>query len=220
MTHLRLRLASNSPRRREMLAWIGVHFTVQPASIDETPHPGEAPSAYVLRLAEGKVQQAARRPGQERLILAADTTVADGDQLLGKPESREDATAMLRQLRGRVHHVYTALAVQPRGQAETLTDLCVSEVRMRSYSDAEIEAYVASGDPFDKAGAYAIQNPDFHPVEGFEDCFANVMGLPLCHLYRTLRKASFSPVVEVAQTCQERLGYHCPVYRKFLVDAA
>lgn len=220
MTYPRLRLASNSPRRREMLAWIGVDFTVQPAKFDETPRPGEAPSAYVLRLAEGKAMQAARSPGQECLILAADTTVADGDQLLGKPDSPKAATAMLRQLCGRVHHVYTALAVQPRGQAETLTDLCVSEVRMRSYSDAEIEAYVASGDPFDKAGAYAIQNADFHPVEGFEDCFANVMGLPLCHLYRTLRKAGLSPAVEVAQTCQERLGYHCPVYQKFLVDAA
>ena len=100
---------------------------------------------------------------------------------------------MLRRLRSRTHQVYTGIAVMPLSDGNLLTDLCVTDVPMRAYSDEEIDAYVATGDPLDKAGAYAIQHPDFHPVESMSGCYASVMGLPLCHLTRTLRNTRDSP---------------------------
>jgi MAF protein len=132
-------------------------------------------------------------------------------ELLGKPESPEQAGAMLRQLRGRTHHVYTAIAVLESGGGNSAADRCCSDVPMRAYSDAEIAAYIATGDPLDKAGAYAIQHAGFHPVEQFAGCFASVMGLPLCHLARTLRKLGYSPPVDVSAACQASLKYDCPV---------
>jgi septum formation protein len=92
-----------------------------------------------------------------------------------------------------------------------VTDLCVTEVPMRAYGDDEIDAYVATGDPFDKAGAYAIQNPGFHPVDALRGCYASVMGLPLCHLTRSLRKLDLAPGTDIARECQSALGYACPI---------
>jgi MAF protein len=208
-------LASSSPRRRELLALTGWKFEVRPADIDESPQVGELPADYVLRLAVGKARAAAQSaPGQ--VILAADTTVADGSVLLGKPADRSAAVAMLGQLRGRVHQVYTALAVQSPDSGPILNDLCASNVPMRAYTPAEIEAYAATGDPLDKAGAYAIQHAGFHPVEGFSGCFASVMGLPLCHLTRTLKKMGIFPPVDVPTVCQRHLGYACPVFQSVL----
>jgi septum formation protein len=97
-----------------------------------------------------------------------------------------------------------------------LTDLCVTEVPMRDYSDQEIEAYVQTGDPLDKAGAYAIQHPDFQPVDDLSGCFASVMGLPVCHLVRSLRKLDIPPRADVPTNCQSLLNYQCPVYRAVL----
>ncbi|HXZ74508.1 MAG TPA: nucleoside triphosphate pyrophosphatase, partial [Streptosporangiaceae bacterium] len=161
----KLILASNSPRRRELLSLSGWAFSVQPAQVDESPLPGEKPGDYVLRLAQAKAREAAAAGRAGRLVLAADTTVAlDGD-LLGKPGDAAEAADMLRRLRGRSHQVYTGLAALTAPDGNLVTDLCVTAVPMRNYRDEEIEAYVASGDPLDKAGAYAIQHPGFHPVE-------------------------------------------------------
>jgi septum formation protein len=213
-------LASGSPRRREMLAWMGLEFMIKTVDADETPLPGESPAAYVSRLAEVKAKAAVNHnvigSGQDpRTVIAADTTVADGNDILGKPGSAEEAQQMLRRLRGRAHQVFTALAVFLPGVG-WLYDICRSEVPMRQYSDEEIETYVASGDPMDKAGAYAIQNRAFKPVTGFSGCFANVMGLPLCNLTRTLRKAGMEPPVNVPLSCQQNLSYACPVYQAIL----
>ena len=209
-------LASSSPRRRELLGLTGWNFEIRPADIDESPHPDEAPGAYVLRLAVGKARAAASHSQAGYMVLAADTTVADGTTLLGKPADGREAAAMLAQLKGRVHQVYTAIAVQAPDSETVLTDLCTSQVPMRAYTGAEIEAYVATGDPLDKAGAYAIQHAGFHPVEGFAGCFASVMGLPLCHLTRTFKKMGIEPQVDVPAACQRHLGYACPVYPSVL----
>jgi septum formation protein len=209
-----LLLASNSPRRRQMLAWLDLPFSAQAMDVDESRLVGESPSQYVLRVAQAKAL-AAHAAAAEQAILAADTTVADGEQTLGKPADAAEARAMLRQLRGRSHQVHTGLVlVLPSGSR--FSDLCVSQVPMRSYTDAEIESYIESGDPLDKAGAYAIQHPGFHPVETFSGCFASVMGLPLCHLVRTMRQAGFTLSVDPAQVCQTNNRYACPIHQRVL----
>ena len=212
-------LASNSPRRRELLKLGGWNFDTRPADVDESQRPSEAPQAYVLRLAESKARTCNElltdtgiMPASEELfILAADTTVVDGKEVLGKPKDGAEAVEMLRRLRNRTHQVHTGIAVMRACDGNLRTDLCVTDVPMRDYGDDEIEAYVASGDPLDKAGAYAIQHRDFHPVEKMAGCFASVMGLPLCHLTRSLRQLNIAPITDIAAECQSSLDYTCPI---------
>jgi septum formation protein len=209
-------LASTSPRRRQLFAWTGWSFEVSPVEIDETPYSGEAPDVYVSRLAQAKGAARARQAAKGGLILAADTTVADGMAVLGKPTDPTDAVRMLTRLRGRTHQVYTALSMVTAGGGPTASERCASNVPMRAYSDAEIAAYVATGDPLDKAGAYAIQHPEFRPVEDFQGCFASVMGLPLCHLVRAMARLGHTPPNDVSAVCQTNLDYDCPVTRAIL----
>lgn len=203
-----LTLASNSPRRRQLLALTGLPFSICPVEIDERPNPNEPPDQYVLRLAAHKARAATACPGE--IILTADTTVADGDRILGKPEDAEEARAMLRDLRYRRHTVFTAIGVSDLRSGELLTDLCATHVWMRNYSDAEMEAYIATGDPFDKAGAYAIQHPDFHPVERIEGCYACVVGLPVCHVIRALARFGLHATTDAAAACPEYLNIDTP----------
>ncbi len=212
-------LASNSPRRRQLLGLTGWSFLTRPVDIDESPQPGEDPSVYVLRLAEAKARAVCAGVPPEDVILASDTTVADGTRILGKPVDAEDARRMLRDLRGREHRVYTAISAASARCGRLATDLCLTRVWMRDYSDAEIEEYIDSGDPFDKAGGYAIQHPQFRPVERLEGCYACVMGLPVCHVVRLL--ASFGlplPRNDVTSACPEHLGMEtpCPVHEHIL----
>jgi septum formation protein len=211
-----LLLASNSPRRRELLALGGWMFSVQAANIDESLLPGETPEAYVRRLAEGKARAALNHARDEHLIIGADTSVVIDGEILGKPADELEAGRMLRRLRGRTHQVYTGIAVLRVDDGNLLTAVCVTDVPMRAYSDDEIEAYVLSGDPLDKAGAYGIQNPDFQPVAHMEGCYASVMGLPLCHLTVLLRQMQVMPRADVPRQCQLTLHYDCPVYRSIL----
>jgi septum formation protein len=212
-------LASNSPRRRELLKLGGWKFESHPAEVDESQLPGEVPTVYVLRLAESKARACAAsfKDGsmpstpEDLIILAADTTVVDGKTILGKPKDMADAETMLKQLRGRTHQVHTGIAVMRMSDGNISTDLCVTDVPMRSYSDEEINTYVATGDPLDKAGAYAIQHPEFHPVDTISGCYASVMGLPLCHLTRTLRKFEIFPITDISTECQSSLNYTCPI---------
>ena len=204
-------LASGSPRRRELLAWTGWSFAVQPVEVDETPFPGEQPEVFVRRLAHIKAQAAVNGNRQAGVILAADTSVALDGLILGKPAGDADARRMLDLLRGRSHQVYTALSVYLPAENQWLYDCCRSQVPMRSYTAKEVEAYIASGDPLDKAGAYAIQHSGFNPVEGFAGCFANVMGLPLCHLVRLLKNAGFNTGRDIPVLCRERLKYGCRI---------
>ena len=184
---------------------------VRPVEVDESQLPGEAPGPYVLRLAESKAQACAATAHEDLTILAADTAVVDGDEILGKPKDMAKAVAMLYQLRGRSHQVYTGIAALRLSDRKLITDLCITVVPMRAYSDDEIEAYVATGDPLDKAGAYAIQHPKFHPVENLTGCYAGVMGLPLCHLTRSLRKLDIAPKTDISAACQSALNYTCPI---------
>jgi septum formation protein len=216
MTLPELILASNSPRRRQLMALTGWNFTVSACEIDETPLPDEAPALYVSRLANGKAQARASQLSTHSLVVAADTIVADGDELLGKPAGASGAREMLIRLRGRTHQVYTALAVIDTASGKTAHDRCRADVAMRAYTDAEIEAYIASGDPLDKAGAYAIQHAGFHPVDNFKGCYACVMGLPLCHLTRTLAGLGIPAPRNVAAACQANLEYDCPVFASIL----
>ncbi|NMB91175.1 MAG: septum formation protein Maf [Chloroflexi bacterium] len=211
-------LASGSPRRRQILAWSGWSFDVAPVGIDETPYPEERPESYVLRLAETKARAAAALVAPGVLILAADTTVADGIDILGKPADARQAADMLARLRGRTHQVYTALALFSPQQERLVTDLCGTDVHMRAYNQAELEAYVASGDPLDKAGAYAIQHAGFHPVEDFRGCYACVMGLPLCNLARLAAKLGLNPALDAPLVCQGNLRYDCPVFQAVRPD--
>jgi MAF protein len=204
-------LASNSPRRRELLALGGWMFHTRPADVDESQRPGEEPGAYVLRLAESKARTCAASAHPDLVIVAADTTVASGNAILGKPKDMAEAVEMLKALRGRSHQVYTGIAVLRMSDGRLVTDLCITDVPMRAYRDDEIEAYVATGDPLDKAGAYAIQNAGFHPVEALRGCYACVMGLPLCHLARSLQKIDIAPRYDIAEECQSALKYACPI---------
>ncbi|MFC2064609.1 Maf family protein [Chloroflexota bacterium] len=211
-------LASNSPRRRHLLSLTGIDFQVQPADIDETLLPGEHPWEHVLRLAQGKAREAALNAGDSRTILAADTIVVDAEAILGKPVDQQEAASMLKGLRGHTHQVFTGLALyNPQGD-HMVTDICIIDVPMRNFSDEELNAYVASGDPLDKAGAYAIQYDDFQPVDDLQGCFAGVMGLPLCHLARMLKRMDMSLKEDIPSRCQADLKYTCPIWQDILND--
>lgn len=207
-------LASNSPRRRQLISLTGLPFIVSAANVDESLLENETPSSYVLRLAEKKARAIPADAGQ--IVLGSDTTVVHGNDILGKPADGAEAVAMLARLRGRTHQVYTAVALLRISDGLLLKDICVTDVPMRSYSDDEMRAYVATGDPLDKAGAYAIQHPDFHPVAGMSGCYASVMGLPLCHVTRMLRKMGIETTSNVPEGCQQLLDYECPVYETIL----
>jgi septum formation protein len=180
-------------------------------NVDEMQNPGEAPADYVRRLARTKARAAAEHVGDRRYVVGADTAVVDGDQVLGKPADADEAAGMLRQLRGRTHKVYTGIALGDVELGRWSDDVCVTDVPMRSYTDAEITQYVASGDPLDKAGGYAIQHPDFRPVEDMRGCYASVMGLPLCHLLRLFDAMRAATDPQVPAKCQKHLNYDCPV---------
>jgi len=185
-------LASESPRRRDLLARLGLHFRVVPAGIDEAALlDGGRPQRLARRLARAKAEAVAR-DNPHAVVLAADTLVILRGQVLGKPTAAADAKRMLAGLRGRRHRVVTGVTLQlPHGRRPLLQHVTTT-VRMRSYSDGEIEAYVRSGAPFDKAGAYAIQNAAFDPVEAYEGCYCNVVGLPLWTVLRLLQSAEIA----------------------------
>ncbi|HZU05038.1 MAG TPA: Maf family protein [Chloroflexota bacterium] len=193
-------LASASPRRRELLARLGLPFEIVVPQVDETPAPGEPPAALATRLAAAKAEAVGRlRP--HALVLAADTVVYDGTEVLGKPRDAAEAAAMLRRLCGRQHEVLTAVWVR-RPDAAPLSGLARTLVEMRPYTEEEIAAYVASGNPLDKAGAYAIQHPEFRPVARIVGCYLNVVGLPLCVVTELLRAAGLGPYLPAAVPCE------------------
>jgi len=214
--HAILVLASASPRRKQLLGLGNWAFKVVVSNVDESLQAGESPKEYVLRLAKEKALAVAGQADTHHIVIAADTAVIDGPEILGKPTDKGDAERMLRQLRGRTHQVYTGLAVLRVRDGKMLVELCVTDVPMRSYTNEEISAYVHTGDPMDKAGAYAIQHPQFQPVESMHGCYASVMGLPMCHLLRTLQKLDIQPDANVPAACQSLLNYECPVSRSIL----
>ena len=197
----RLHLASRSPRRRELLTQIGVHFDTivfrnpprDDKELDETPHRGEDPIAYVERVARAKAEHGWRIVDWRKLlpqpVLAADTTLEFDGEIIGKPFDSDDAERILRSLSGQTHRVLTAVAVGFDGRVETL--LSISEVRFRPLDDAEIRHYVATGEPMDKAGAYGIQGRAGMFVEHLAGSYTGVMGLPLFETAQLLKRFDF-----------------------------
>ena len=177
-------LASGSPRRRELLTMLGIPFEVRPSHIPEAPHPGELPVPYAERLAREK---ALNIPGA--LVLGADTTVLLDGELLEKPVDAEDALRMLRRLQGRTHEVITSVTLVSDGVLRQATD--ITRVTFLPATDAYLRAYIATGEPMDKAGAYGIQGYGAALVERIEGDFFGVMGLPVRLVLRLLQEAGF-----------------------------
>lgn len=198
-------LASSSPRRRAIMSALGLPYVVRVAAIEETPLPGEVPSATVERLALAKAAVVAQR-SPERFLVGADTVVVLDGAILGKPADASQAGAMLRALRDREHDVVSGVAVLDRTSGRGAVGSLVTWVRMRAYSEEEITRYIASGEPLDKAGAYAIQDAVFRPVAGIRGCYLNVVGLPLCLLTYLLWEAG----VVFPAPGHGRVGRLCP----------
>jgi MAF protein len=203
-------LASSSPRRRDLFALLGLPFQAVDPQVDETPLEGETPKSTVLRLAFAKAQEAAMRY-PEAIIVAADTLVILGDKILGKPRGGDEAVAVLEALRGKKHRVTSAVIVLNAATREEREEVAETQVWMRAYSGEEIARYIGRGEPFDKAGGYAIQDKEFRPVARMKGCYANVMGLPLCHLYRALKGVGIKPPDTPFEACISFTGYDCPV---------
>jgi len=176
-------LASQSPRRAEILRNAGIPFTVRVADVDETPLEAERPGSYVRRLAESKARAIEAAPGE--IVLGADTTVVAAGEILAKPVDAADARRMLRLLSGRRHEVLTGICLLRDGEA--LRDHASTAVWFAPLTESEIEEYVNSGEPMDKAGAYAIQGLASRYVERIEGCYFNVMGLPVSLVWRHLK---------------------------------
>ena len=186
-------LASSSPRRRELLSSIGVDFDVIPSHVPEEHQPGEAPEEYVARLSREKAAAvAAQHP--DRWVIAADTTVLLGDQLLEKPADDADAARMLATIAGKTHVVYTGVTLQNLERDYRDTRVAESEVRMLPLTAGEIEWYVATGEPRDKAGAYAVQGVGAMFIDSIHGSYTNVVGLPLATLFQMMRKAGIDPL--------------------------
>jgi len=181
-------------------------------------HSTESPAAMAVRLSQAKAR-AALPDVHTGLIVAADTLVYLDGKVLGKPASPTEAVDMLCCLRGRSHLVFSGVTLLDVQSGWKRTELAETTVWMRYYSDEEIAAYVASGDPLDKAGSYAIQYQDFSPVSRVDGCFANVMGLPLCHLYCMLREVGLAPSARPVAACDRFTGRTCRVALQILGEA-
>ena len=184
----RLILASGSPRRHFLVKAIDMHIRVVGSGDDEPPpDEGESPNVYVQRLALRKAKHALKR-ATNSIVLGADTSVVVDGDIFGKPKDAVEAVRMLKRLRNRVHEVITGIALMDAATGICSTAAKVSRVGMRYYSDDEIAAYVASGGPFDKAGAYAVQDENFRPAEYIDGCYPNIVGLPVCDVLTLLER--------------------------------
>lgn len=226
-------LASNSPRRKELLKITGVDFTSRSPEVDERVAVGEHPEAYTRRMARTKARAIAAQNGtgwtDGDLILAADTAVIDGgpggsvhnrghSTILGKPADAVQAERMLLQLKGHTHQVCTATVVLDPLRDSINEAVVISTVYMRDYLPAEVSAYISSGDPFDKAGGYGIQHPTFQPVEMVAGCYPNVMGLPVCQVVRLMTEMGHTPASMDISDC--RMSEHpCRIYRTAIQEA-
>ncbi len=216
-TTLPLLLASASPRRRQILSLLGLPYTVCVSPVDE-----EAMQERYQGPVEGLAQWLAEHKALEALTLAeaaghlvitADTTVLLDGKVLGKPRDKDHARELLLSLRNRWHHVVTGVAVSrlSNGKPEIYSASCTTPVLMRPYSEEEIAAYIATGDPLDKAGAYGIQHPDFQPTERINGCYLNVVGLPLCTLVDLLARFDVQPAEEGRKGAGCRWSTRCKV---------
>ena len=211
---VQLLLASQSPRRRALLTLAGYPFAVTAADVDEesvtAPDPAQNALWTALLKADWFLQQG-KQSAEQTFMITADTTVALEERLLGKPSDGHEATAMLRTLRGRTHQVHTAVALVNLRSGELITGIHSAAVTMRSYGEKEIRRYVESGDPLDKAGAYAIQHAEFAPVRELSGCYLGVVGLSVCHLLQLFSVRGLQPKIDLAALHLAHNGYRCPL---------
>ena len=210
MAAIHLILASASPRRRALVALLGYPFTVVVSGADEDEHLSAPPADYVRHTARAKAEAVAAAlppapPAPRRILIAADTTVALEGAILGKPATPDEARAMLLALRGRDHDVFTAACVLSLDDGRRQEAVHHAVVTMRDYTPAEIDAYIATGDPLDKAGAYGIQHP-FNPVARLSGCYLGVMGLSLCDLLPLLRALDVGDRIDPAALVDAHRG--------------
>jgi septum formation protein len=183
----RLILASNSPRRRHLLAQAGLNFSVIPSNVDEQKVSMSDPNDCVRELAESKAMDISRKH-PDRWVIGADTIVIIEQQILGKPDSKDAARNMLRRLSGKTHQVYTGFCICCKREKRLFSDVVKTDVRFKELSDREIEWYIQTGEPFDKAGGYGIQGLGVFLVERINGSYTNVVGLPVCEVMSFLIK--------------------------------
>ncbi len=197
MTQLQFILASQSPRRRELLQLLGYPFKSIAANADEDSVDVSDPALNVQQTAVLKaniiIQKYQVTSQIREILIAADTTVAFNGQMLNKPQDETEAASMLTAMCNKKHEVYTGYVIRDLTNGQELVGVSTAVVTMRHYSQQEIADYIATGDPMDKAGAYAIQHPQFNPVAKLDGCFLNVMGLPVCDLISALRQFNLHP---------------------------
>lgn len=201
-------LASASPRRRELLGLLGLDFVVENSGVPEETDPVESPAQSAVRLAREKAGALVSR-FPDALILGADTVVVVGGEILGKPVDNEDAGRMLRLLRNRWHFVITGIALVDSKNGKQAARHAETGVRMADYSDEEIEGYVSSGEPLDKAGSYAIQGLGGRLVTQIEGCYTNVVGLPVCEVAEMMQGFGVN-VPASPPPCTDNAGVPCP----------
>lgn len=215
-------LASQSPRRRALVQLLGYPIQLTTADVDEESITLPDPALNALATTRLKAEAIAARPEWRNgrgLLLAADTNVALGDRILGKPHDAAEADAMLRSLRGRQHHVHTGVVLIDLHSGAEVSGVHSARVTMRDYSDAEIAAYVATGDPLDKAGAYAIQHPAFRPVRELHGCYLGVMGLSLCQTLELLQQIGEPVHADLAAIHAAHAGYTCPLLADWMASS-
>lgn len=215
MTPLHFILASQSPRRRQLLELLQYPYAVLVPDVDEDLHLDQDPATYVQRTARQKAEAVAGQlPAltvERVVVIAADTTVALAGEIMGKPADAAEASEMLIRLRGRTHQVHTGLCLVDVGANREIISVHSAAVTMRDYTIEEINRYVATGDPMDKAGAYAIQHPQFRPVARLEGCYLAVMGLSLCDLILRLAQMDHAPAYARASLIAAHEGFDCPL---------
>ena len=179
-------LASASPRRSELLSQVGIEFEVVPSNIPEEPLDGETPDEHVMRLSFEKASEVAGKVGTGKWVIGSDTVVIIDDEILGKPEDRADAISMLKKLSGREHKVITGYSIINSSSGKEIKKAVETAVKFKTLAEDEIKGYVDSGEPMDKAGAYAIQGLGSFMVEGIIGSYSNVVGLPVCQIVADL----------------------------------
>jgi len=189
---MKLILASSSPRRAQILRDAGISFTVLSSAVDETPYPHETPQQMVQRLADAKAELVAARAVGSSIVIAADTVVVIDNQILGKPRSTDEARHMLEMLSGRTHSVITGVSLIRLPEMERRQFVETTLVHFAHLSSEDLSRYLATGEPFDKAGAYAIQGHAGRYIPRIEGCYFNVVGLPIAHLVSALRELGWS----------------------------
>ena len=218
-------LASQSPRRQTLIGLLGQPFEVVTSDVDESLVQDPDPAVNVVGTARLKAEAVAERLRAQKaalntIVVAADTTVALEERMLGKPVDAADARQMLRLLRGRAHDVHTGVVLLDLHTNREISGVNTAVVWMRDYSDVEIEAYIASGDPMDKAGSYAIQAPDFRPAARLDGCFTGVMGLSVCHLLAMFAQLDVKLRPDLTAVAASHQGYACALFDKIAPDWA